>query len=109
MANADLGPNRVPNAVAEAKIALSYIKGNLESFEIGNEPNVYNFQGYRPANYSQDDYVGEWRQIATAVSENVLTGNQYGINPRTSFQGLTYFLGPFGSSSFDVYGQAPPL
>ncbi|KAF4626845.1 hypothetical protein G7Y89_g11308 [Cudoniella acicularis] len=102
LANADLGPNRVPNAVAEAKIALSYIKGNLESFEIGNEPNVYNFQGYRPANYSQDDYVGEWSQIATAVSENVLTGNQYGINPRTSFQALTYFLGPFGSSSFDV-------
>lgn len=105
LANADLGPNRVPNAVAEAKLALSYIKGNLESFEIGNEPNVYSLQGYRPANYSQNDYVEEWRQIATAVSENVLTGNLYGINPRNSFQALTYFLGPFGSSSFDVYGQ----
>lgn len=109
LANVVLGPNRVPNAVAEAKLAFSYIKGNLESFEIGNEPNVYNFQGYRPANYSQDDYVREWSQIATAVSENVLAGNQYGIDPRTSFQALTYDLGGFGSPDFDVYEQTSPL
>ncbi len=97
------GSNRIPNAIAEAKIALQYIGSNLESFEIGNECNLYSFMSVRPENYTQDDYVTEWTSVAEAVTENALAGNSYHIDPWTAYQGLTYYIGEFGNSTFSVY------
>ncbi|KAH9209571.1 hypothetical protein DL95DRAFT_309646, partial [Leptodontidium sp. 2 PMI_412] len=104
---AQTGPNGLIHAVAEAKIALQYIGANLASFEIGNECNLYSYMSIRPANYTQDDYVAEWRTIARAVTKEVLVGNPYGINPWTAYQGLVYFVGDFGDSGFSVYPAGP--
>ena len=82
--------NGIPNAVAEAKVALKYIGANLESFEIGNEPDLYPIQAVRPSNYTEADYVAEWTKHAEAVTQQVLASNEYGLNPWTNYQALTY-------------------
>ncbi|KAJ5612264.1 hypothetical protein N7510_005458 [Penicillium lagena] len=77
------------NAVAEAEVALSHIKGNLVAFEIGNEPDLY-AGAVRPLNYTVADYVEEWNHFADAISEKVLRGNSYGLDSEKLFQALTF-------------------
>ena len=93
--------NGLPNALAEARVALKYIGANLESFEIGNEPDLYAVQGLRPSNYTESDYVIEWTKHAQAVTQQVLASNEYGLNPWTSYQALTY---SGANKNFSLYG-----
>lgn len=41
-------------------LACNALRGQLENFEIGNEPDLY-IPLRRPDSYSVDDYVDEWR------------------------------------------------
>ena len=94
--------NGIPNAVAEAKIALKYIGKNLESFEIGNECDLYVSQSVRPPNYTELDYVTEWTVHASDVTEQVLALNEYGLNAWTIYQALTYAGGAY-AGNFSLY------
>lgn len=94
--------NGILNAVAEAKIALKYIGKNLESFEIGNECDLYVLQSVRPPNYTELDYVTEWIAHASDITEQVLVLNEYGLNAWTIYQALTYAGGPY-AGNFSLY------
>ncbi|KAJ5343909.1 uncharacterized protein N7506_003733 [Penicillium brevicompactum] len=83
--------NALDNALAEAKVALSHIRGNLYAFEIGNEPDLYPGD-VRPLNYTVADYVGEWRAFADTISKEVLHNNQYGLEDWKLFQALTFIF-----------------
>lgn len=51
----------------------------LSGFEIGNEPDLYHSNGLRPATYTVNDYMAEWRTYAGAIQNQVpaavLTGS----------------------------------
>jgi hypothetical protein len=81
--------NALENALAEARVALSHIRGDLFAFEIGNEPDLYPGD-VRPLNYTVADYVNEWRSFADAISKEVLHGNRYGLDYWRLFQALTF-------------------
>lgn len=84
------GSHALSNALAEARAAVQYIGSDLESFEIGNEPNLYIEQGKRPNGYTQSDYVQQWLDYSTAVSEQVLIGNNASLQVWPMYQVLTY-------------------
>ncbi|CAG8091796.1 unnamed protein product [Penicillium salamii] len=83
--------NALENALAEAKVALSHIRGDLYAFEIGNEPDLYPGD-VRPLDYTVADYVKQWRAFADAISNEVLHGNQYGLEDWKLFQALTFIF-----------------
>jgi hypothetical protein len=90
--------NALENALAEARAAISHIRGNLYAFEIGNEPDLYPGD-VRPLDYTVADYVKEWRSFADAISTEVLHGNRYGLNDWTLFQALTFVFNLNGFST----------
>ena len=55
---------------------------------MGNEPNLYP-GSQRPANYTNANYVAEWKTRVGAVVSQVLTGNKFGL-PIRLFQMGTY-------------------
>jgi hypothetical protein len=66
-------PQRVVNS---AQAAVSNIKNaKLVSFEIGNEPDLYHNNGFRPTSYVASDYITDWTLRADAVWTNVLAPN----------------------------------
>ncbi|KAJ5745752.1 hypothetical protein N7520_010934 [Penicillium odoratum] len=81
--------NALENALAEARVALSHIKGNLVALEIGNEPDLYP-GAVRALNYSTADYLREWTYFADAISNQVMRGNSYGLDYWRIFQALTF-------------------
>lgn len=87
--------NALENALAEARIALSHIKGDLVAFEIGNEPDLYPGD-VRPLDYTVADYVREWKHFADAISDQVLRGNDYGLEDWRLFQALTFVFIEYG-------------
>ncbi|KAJ5123617.1 hypothetical protein N7448_009714 [Penicillium atrosanguineum] len=95
--------NALDNALAEAEAALKHIKGNLVAFEIGNEPDLYP-GSVRPLNFTEADYVREWRYFADAISQRVMKGNKYGLDWWKIFQALTFVDGWSVSKAFDEYG-----
>ncbi|KAJ5653703.1 hypothetical protein N7490_000706 [Penicillium lividum] len=81
--------NALENALAEARVALSHIKGHLVALEIGNEPDLYP-GAVRMLDYSTADYVREWTSFADAISNQVMRGNSYGLDYWRIFQALTF-------------------
>ncbi|KAJ5762107.1 uncharacterized protein N7511_005489 [Penicillium nucicola] len=97
--------NRIEHAIAEARVALSHIRGNLFAFEIGNEPDLYPGD-VRPLDYTVADYVREWREYADAISTHVLEGNDYGLEEWRMFQALTFVFVMNGFTTYAVGNQA---
>lgn len=83
----------IDNAMEVAKIVIGYVQDRLESFEIGNEPELMPFFNHRPKNYSMESYVHEWNEYADVASEQVLKGNKYGLDETRFFQGFTFTKG----------------
>jgi hypothetical protein len=77
------------NSLEVARRVMHTVKDKLESFEIGNEPDLMWIFGHRPKNYTMADYIREWNDYADACSESVLKGNGYGLEETRFFQGLT--------------------
>lgn len=79
------------NVLEVAEKVMHLVKDKLETFEIGNEPDLMaRFFSHRPADYDMDDFVLEWLEYANATSELVLKGNQYGLDETRFFQALTF-------------------
>ena len=65
------------------------VKGELETFELGNEPELFASNDFRPEIYTIEDYVEDWNHYADVVSEHVLKGNPYGLEETRFFQAFT--------------------
>lgn len=81
--------DRVENALLEARLALKYLGGSLDAFEIGNEPDLYPGD-VRAADYSVKNYVAEWQPFADVISKEVLKGNEFELEEWRLFQALTF-------------------
>lgn len=74
----DLWNGNVSLAQAEASAWMTGIPNELiQAFEIGNEPDVYPFNGARPSNYSFTQYLAQFQQWQKAVDGT--TGSGFGI------------------------------
>lgn len=74
------------NALEVARMVMDAVQDKLDSFELGNEPEMMTG---RNANYSVEDYVTEWNLYADAVSAFVLKNNSYGLDETRFFQAFT--------------------
>jgi len=83
-------PGGLENALEVARIVMDTVQERLESFELGNEPELMPFFVHRPENYTLEEYIDDWKSYADAVSENVLKGNPYGLAETRFFQGFTF-------------------
>lgn len=89
------------NSVRGATWALDAITlARFQAFEIGNEPNLYHGQRFRPKAYSLGRYIDEWRRHAVALRRRVLEPK--GVTGPRKFQGLTF-------SRFDSWSVANAL
>lgn len=82
-------PGGLENALEVAQIVMDKVQDKLESFEIGNEPDIMWVPGHRPQTYTLQEYVDEWNSYADAASERVLKGNPYGLEEVRFFQAMT--------------------
>ncbi|OSD01894.1 glycoside hydrolase family 79 protein [Trametes coccinea BRFM310] len=80
----NLGADNVTNAVNMAKaivgafrtLAVQLSGVILDRIEVGNEADLYKNNGLRPSNWTVQEYVADWENVAGAVAEAV------GINSR---------------------------
>ena len=63
--NLALGDAR--RAADEAAYVAQRLGSQLEAFQIGNEPDLYERRGLRPAGYDAEAFVAEWQAFAAAV------------------------------------------
>jgi hypothetical protein len=82
-------PGGLENALEVARCVMHTVQDRLESFEIGNEPDIFWLVGHRARNCTMADYIREWNHYADACIESVLKGNEYGLEETRFFQGLT--------------------
>lgn len=83
------GDSASANAISMSKEAIKAIGfSQLDSLEIGNEPNLYPSQGVAgKGNYNVQEYVKQWLIHASDVN-----GNITGLDKRI-YQALTYASG----------------
>jgi hypothetical protein len=71
-------------AADEAQYVTSDLSGLLQSFEVGNEADLYPGNGYRSAVYSVSDFDGGWETyyhaVETAVPNAVFSGPAFADN-----------------------------
>ncbi len=78
----NLGGNFNPSTTAgEANYVAKDLSGLLQSFEVGNEADLYPGNGYRTAGYTETDFDGEWKQYYNAVET---------MTPNTVFSGPAF-------------------
>ncbi len=66
----NLGGNFNPATSAdEANYVSKDLSGLLQSFEVGNEADLYPGNGYRTSGYTETDFNGEWQQYYNAVEK----------------------------------------
>ena len=64
----DLGHFEPARAADEARVARQVLGGELLGIEIGNEPDVFGYQGLRPATYDLGEYLREAKAYGHAVA-----------------------------------------
>lgn len=61
--------------VASARVACRSLRGQLLAWQLGNEPDGFNYglggPVARPAGYDENDYVSEWLNLTRAIRESV--------------------------------------
>jgi hypothetical protein len=75
----NFGNSTPERAASEAAYVARAVGGRLESFQIGNEPDLYQKanNGTRPPGWGFDDYLREWTRYADAIAARV-PGARYG-------------------------------
>ncbi len=81
----NLGGNFDPTTAAdEAGYVSKDLSGLLQSFEVGNEADLYPGNGYRSSGYSESDFDSEWKQyynaVETATPNTVFSGPAFAYN-----------------------------
>lgn len=68
----NMGANDPALAARQAKAYLDGMpKGAVRAIEMGNQPDFFAFNKYRPQEYSFDDYLGEFRVFAQSIKTAV--------------------------------------
>lgn len=67
----NLGHNTPKQAAIEAKFVHETMGPRLIALQIGNEPDRYGKQGFRPSTWNFDAYLAEWLQFARAIRHHV--------------------------------------
>ena len=88
----NLARNTPANAASEAAYVFQRLGPSLLAWEIGNEPDLYVREEYRPTGWNFDDFIEEWRAMRDAMSE-VSPGVPFS-GPATAFD-LRRFTLPF--------------
>ncbi len=63
----NLGSGSDTNAVAEARAVTKFAGDHLLAFEIGNEPDLFPGEKHRPAGYSYDAWLADYRRYKAAL------------------------------------------
>ncbi|HTK19595.1 MAG TPA: glycosyl hydrolase family 79 C-terminal domain-containing protein [Mucilaginibacter sp.] len=66
----NLGHNNINASIDETKYLYQQFGANLYALQIGNEPDYFKL-GYRPLNYSEQDYQNEWDANFSAIKAQV--------------------------------------
>lgn len=76
------GDGWLEGIVAQANASLNSLQNaNIVGFEIGNEPDLWNQNGFRPnSDWSVQQYGQEWQQAAQAIYQQVLQPKGIGSN-----------------------------
>ncbi|KAI3317185.1 glycoside hydrolase family 79 protein [Xylariaceae sp. AK1471] len=80
----DVG-NGLDQCVLEAHAAYNALGESLHAFEIGNEVDGWPGGSRRSSNWTVQDYVTQWNQYATAISQNLT-----GVDAMRLFQGCAF-------------------
>lgn len=88
----NLASNTPERAAAEAADAAAVLGPSLYGFEIGNECDLYRYNGLRPSSYRYEDFLAEWRDYRRAIVERHPDAPMTG--PASSFDIAAYTL-PF--------------
>ncbi|CDO69470.1 Glycoside Hydrolase Family 79 protein [Trametes cinnabarina] len=91
----NLGADNVTNAVNMAKaivgafrtLAVQLSGVVLDRIEVGNEADLYKNNGLRPRNWTVQEYVADWENVAGAVAEAVGINDR---NDRVTLQGAAF-------------------
>ena len=67
----NLGHNTPQQAAIEAKFVHETMGPRLIALQIGNEPDRYGKQGFRPSTWNFDAYLAQWLQFARAIRRHV--------------------------------------
>jgi len=86
--------NTRENLVSEAVYAAKTLGDCLESFEIGNEPDLYSRNGLRSPSFGYSDFRREWENYSAAI--RVALPNAALIGPSTT-TGVDNFNKPFSA------------
>lgn len=71
----NLGSDDVNLAVDQATAYVNQMPaGSLESIEIGNEPEAYSYNGYRPSSYTFQNYLSDFNTWKTNITPLLPTG-----------------------------------
>jgi len=84
----NLARNTPANAAAEAAYVAGRLGPSLLVWEIGNEPDLYVRHGYRPDDWTYEDFLDEWLAYRAAMSA-VSPGVPFS-GPGTSFEVARY-------------------
>lgn len=88
----NLGSGTAATAASEAGYVYSHYNSELQCFEIGNEPDLYNENGLRPTTYNYTDFrqqfEGYYDTIKAAVPGAIFSGPTAASNTK-------YFVVPF--------------
>lgn len=67
----NLGSNTLAAAAAEAKCVADTLGTSLYGFEVGNECDLYSWNGIRSKTYTLADFIAEWSGYASAIRQAV--------------------------------------
>jgi hypothetical protein len=103
----NLARNSPERAAEEADYATRSLGDRLYGFEIGNEPDGFAFNHYRPASYSYDDFLAQWREFADAIQRQVPQASQAaGIRDGYRLTEANSFYDGGAPRVSDTYGAA---
>ena len=81
--------NSPANIASEAKYVADKFGDSLIGFEIGNEPDLYYENGYRPSTYTFSDFMGEWQAYYNAILAVVPHAQITGPASSNNYKGYT--------------------
>lgn len=64
----NMANNSSGNSAEEASYVAQTLGSSLIGFEIGNEPDLYVKNKYRPRGWDYNNYLSEWKNLATAIT-----------------------------------------
>jgi hypothetical protein len=109
----NLGQGTPENAADEAAFVMETIgRDKLVAFQMGNEPDLFNRNGLRPATWGVEDYLADWGKFYQAVKARVPDAPFAGPDTAGNVAWLMPFANRFKDDvkflSSHYYAEGPP-